>query len=118
MKHNVTIEYPVVKVRALFNGTVLASTTTPILLKEGGGLGYEPVFYFPEADVNKEYLSPSDTRSDCYLKGESRYWSLNVKNKKIDDVAWEYHRPIQGMEAMKGYVAFYSAHIEVLVEPF
>lgn len=113
MKHVVNLEHPHLDVRATIRGLVLASTSSPILLKEDGGLGYDAVFYFPISDVNTELLTPSNTRSHCYLKGEARYWSLDLGKLQLADVAWEYFHPIIGLEEIKPYIAFYSNQIKV-----
>jgi len=82
-------------------------------MKEDGGLGYDPVFYFPIEDVKKEFLTPSNTRSNCYLKGEAIYWSLELEKMELSDVAWEYVHPAPGMEEIIRYIAFYSNHVNV-----
>ena len=116
MKHVIKLEHPCLDVKATLNGTVLASTNSPILLKEDGGLGYDPVFYFPMADVKQEFLSLSTTRSNCYLKGEARYWSLNLGKLQLPDVAWEYIHPIPSLEIIKGHIAFYASQVEVEIQ--
>jgi len=116
VKHKVNLECPCLDVRATLNGIVLASTSSPILLKEEGGLGYEPVFYFPMADVKKEFLSLSPTRSNCYLKGEARYWSLSLGALKLVDVAWEYFHPIPSLAIIKGHIAFYTSQVKVGIQ--
>ena len=115
MKHAVNLEHPSLNVSATLNGTVLASTSSPILLKEDGGLGYEPIFYFPMSDVKKALLSLSNTRSNCYLKGEARYWSLKLGGLELSDVAWEYDHPVAGLEGIKGHIAFYANQVKVEV---
>ena len=115
MKHVVNLEHPCLDVRATLNGTVLASTRSPILLKEDGGLGYDPVYYFPMDDVNKEFLTLSNTRSNCYLKGEARYWSLNLGKLQLSDIAWEYAHPIPSLEIIKRHIAFYASQVKVEV---
>jgi len=116
VKHVINLEHPCLDVTATLNGTVLASTSSPILLKEDGGLGYDPVFYFPMEDVKQEFLSMSSTRSNCYLKGEARYWSLSLGSLNLVDVAWEYIHPIPSLEIIKGHIAFYASQVKVEIQ--
>jgi len=113
VKHKITLEHSKLEVFATINNTVLASTTSPILMKEVGGLGYDPVFYFPIEDVKREFFTHSNTRSNCYLKGEAIYWSLELGKLKLPDVAWEYVHPAPGMEKISRHIAFYSNHVKV-----
>ncbi len=115
MKHAIKLERSSLNVSATLNGTVLASTHSPILLKEDGGLGYEPVYYFPISDVKTQFLSLSPTRSNCYLKGQARYWSLTLGELHLADVAWEYFQPISNMDLIKDHIAFYANQIKVQV---
>lgn len=45
------------RVRVLHDGRVLADNTRTILLKEVGKRVYDPVFYFPEEDVDHAPLA-------------------------------------------------------------
>lgn len=117
MKHEINLEHPCLNVKAIVNGTVLASTNSPILLKEEGGLGYDPVFYFPIDDVNENFLLLSNTRSNCYLKGEARYWSIRLGQLHLSDVAWEYVHPIPSLDIIKRHIAFYTNKVKVEMCP-
>ena len=54
-------------------GVILAKLVMKPKMKEVGGLGYDPVLYFPMKDVKREFFRHSNTRSNCYLKGETIY---------------------------------------------
>ncbi|MBV1919653.1 MAG: DUF427 domain-containing protein [Pseudomonadales bacterium] len=68
------------------------------IMKDVGSLDYDPVFYFSIEEVQRQFVTHSNTRSNCYLKGEAIYWSLELGQLKLPDVAWKYLQPAPGME--------------------
>jgi len=85
-------------------GAVIAETKEALILREAG---YDPVVYFPRADVGMEFLDPSETRSVCPHKGEATYYHIAAHSGPIRDAAWSYESPIAGAEAIAGHLAFY-----------
>lgn len=91
-------------------GAILAETTAALELTEGS---YPPVIYFPRADVAMDFLDASENKSYCPFKGHASYYSIAAKSGPIRDAAWSYEDPKPGMEAIKGYLAFYPSKATV-----
>jgi len=84
--------------KAVFNNTILAEYDDIILL-EGN-------HYFPPESVNKQYLRPSETRTECHWKGIATYYDIVVDNQESKDAAWSYTDPLPVATAIKDHVAF------------
>jgi uncharacterized protein (DUF427 family) len=91
------------RIRALFQGRFVADSRHAAVLLE---LGHLPVFYLPRSDVDHRTLQASDTSTHCARKGDARYWHLHVDDRTIEDAAWAYPEPIEGVEPLAGYLAF------------
>lgn len=87
-------------------GAVLAESRDAIELSEDN---LAPVIYFPRADIAMAFLDASDTRTRCPYKGEASYFSIQTKSETLNDAAWSYEAPIEGIERIKGHLAFYSS---------
>ncbi len=94
------------RLRALFNGTVIADSENAVVLAEDG---YPPRVYFPPGDVRRELLTPSDHASRCPWKGEAAYWTLRVGDEALENAAWAYPEPLPELTAIAGYLSFYEA---------
>lgn len=92
------------RVRVAFNGETIGDTTRALLLLERGHL---PVYYFPRADLKDDRLRDSAHRTVCPFKGEASYWSVEVGDRVAENAAWGYERPLEGVAAIAGHVAFY-----------
>ncbi len=86
-------------VRAVFNGTVLAETEEHEVV-EGN-------VYFPPESINREYFSESNLHTTCPWKGLASYYTVNVDDQEVRDVAWYYPTPSQAAANIKDHVAFY-----------
>ena len=87
------------KVKAVFNDQVIAESENTKQL-EGN-------YYFPEADVNEEFLKKSDTQTGCPWKGTAYYYSVQVGGQTGEDAAWYYPDPKDAASAIKNHVAFW-----------
>lgn len=87
----------------------LAVTDNALFLEEKG---YQPVLYLPLADLPDGLLTPSDTSSHCPFKGQARYFHMRLENGTIEDAAWNYPVPIDGMERLATLVAFYPNKLQ------
>ncbi len=84
-------------VRAIWNGVVIAESENTIQL-EGN-------HYFPESDVKKEFLKPSDHTSVCPWKGTASYYNVLAKNGENSNAAWYYPKTSDMASKIKGYIA-------------
>ncbi len=102
--HEITIERATEHVRVVHDGTVLADSTRPLLLRETGC----PVrYYIPEGDVRMDLLTPSETHTYCPFKGTASYWSL----PDAADLVWAYPEPKAEVAELKGHLCFYDTEV-------
>lgn len=91
-------------------GAVLGESEAALELTEGT---YPPVIYFPRADIAMAFLEKSRTTSTCPHKGLASYYSIVEQDGTIRDAVWSYEAPRTGMEAIAGYLSFYTNKVEV-----
>ncbi|MEV5449533.1 DUF427 domain-containing protein [Streptomyces sp. NPDC052535] len=95
---------------AVWNGKVIAETPRTVIVESN--------HYFPPESLNRQYVTPSRTRSLCFWKGVARYCSLEVDGLKNPDAAWYYLRPSPLARKIKGHVAFWrGVRVEGTPEP-
>ena len=85
--------------KAMWNGQTLAESET-IQTVEGN-------VYFPEETVNRSFLKPSSTSSNCPWKGQARYYTVLVDGQENPDAAWYYPDPKPAAKTVKHHVAFW-----------
>jgi uncharacterized protein (DUF427 family) len=95
----------------LLGETVLAQTSSPLLLAE---TGLPNRFYIPAADVRQDLLEPSDMHTVCAYKGTASYWSVNTADGKLADAVWSYPQAEGDSAAISGYLSF--LHDEITAE--
>ena len=95
------------------HGVLLADSTEPRLLFEGG----LPVtrYYLPRSDVRVELL-PSDTTTQCAYKGQANYYSVRVGDRVIPDIAWSYQDPLLDASEVAGLVCFFNERLDVVLD--
>lgn len=94
------------RVRAVWNGTVLAESDDTVMV-EGN-------HYFPPDSVHWQYFKDSGTRTVCPWKGEASYHTVVVDGMPNPDAAWYYPQPSEAASEIKDRVAFWHG---VTVEP-
>jgi uncharacterized protein (DUF427 family) len=95
------------RVRAMFEGEVLADTRDALAMKEGD---YPVVYYFPRKDVRMERLERSTHSTHCPFKGDASYFSVQAGPR---DAVWSYERPFDEMAAIQEYLAFYPDKVQI-----
>jgi uncharacterized protein (DUF427 family) len=93
-------------VRGYRDGELVVDSKRVHMLHEAGIL---PVWYFPQEDVRMDLLRETDRTTHCPWKGDTRYFAIGDAER----AAWTYPEPIEGMEGLKGLVAF---HFDALDE--
>lgn len=91
-------------------GAVLGESKNALELTEGD---YPPVIYFPRADFAMALLEQTDTSTTCPYKGAATYYAIHTKSGVIDDAAWSYEDPKDGVAAIKDHLAFYPDKVTV-----
>jgi uncharacterized protein (DUF427 family) len=109
--HRVDVRRSSRPVRVRLGDTVLAETTSPLLLSE---TGLPNRFYIPAADVRQDLLEPSDTRTHCAYKGSASYWTVNADGRKLADAVWSYAQAEGDSAAIAGYQSF--LHDDLTIE--
>lgn len=70
---------------------------------------------FPPSSITKSHFTPTTTTTHCPYKGDASYYTVTTGKTEITDAAWYYPEPIQGMEKIRGFVAFYKTKGDVVV---
>ena len=86
--------------RAVWNGTVIAESPHCEIV-EGNQ-------YFPPDSVRREFLRPSEKRTECGWKGTASYYDIAADGKLNKDAAWYYPQIKPAAKNIEGYVAFWQ----------
>ncbi len=104
------VEATTQQIRIVFNGVVIAETTTAQRVLE---TSHPPTYYIPPADIAVEYLTPSRLTTVCEFKGRAGYCTIRVGDRVAEDAAWRYADPRPGYESIKNHVAFYPSRMDL-----
>lgn len=72
-------------------------------------------WYVPLADVRVP-VEPSGTVTWCAYKGRATYRTFVVGDRRLEDIAWVYERPLSDGEAVRGLVGLFTERLRVLVD--
>jgi uncharacterized protein (DUF427 family) len=97
---------------ASVNGRVVARSDAAVVVKEVGHDIYDPVVYFPRADVEMDALVRVDKSTHCPLKGDTEYFDIDTGAGVAHESAWSYVEMVLGDE-LKDLVAFDMSQVEV-----
>jgi uncharacterized protein (DUF427 family)/putative intracellular protease/amidase len=109
--HTITTEPVGGRAVARWGGEVVADSVDALLLRE---TGLPPVTYFPLDDVRMDLLHRTEHHTRCPFKGEASYWSIEVGDRRSEDIAWAYEDPLPARADLKGRLAFYADRLEAL----
>jgi uncharacterized protein (DUF427 family) len=87
-------------VKAVWNGVVIAESDDTVVV--------DGDHYFPQASLNRQYVTFSNHRSGSTWKGQAHYYSLLVNGEMNPDAVWYYPEPSEAAAAVKGRVAFWK----------
>jgi len=100
------------RIRVELDGTVLAESERPLIVFETG----LPVrYYLPREDV-RATLHPTTTRTACAYKGQASYWSAEVGDRMIQDLAWSYPAPLPDAADLVDLVCFFDEKTDLVVD--
>lgn len=85
-------------------GAVMGETSNALELTEGD---YAPIIYFPRGDVAMAFLDRMNQTSHCPHKGDAIYFSIVTKSTTLQNAAWSYEDPSEGVAQIKDHIAFY-----------
>lgn len=102
------------RVRVELEGTVLAESSSPVMVFE---TGLPTRYYLNRTEVDFSCLEPSDTVTRCPYKGTtSRYWSARIGDAVHRDLAWAYDFPTRQLVTAAGLVAFFNEKVDLIVD--
>jgi len=104
------------RVTAAIGEHTVADSTNAVVVKEVGRDIYDPVVYFPRADVTMHVFSRTGTTTYCPLKGSTEYFDVTVDGDTAADAAWSYVEMRLGDE-LKDLIAFDSSQVSVTIAP-
>lgn len=94
----------------IFNNITIVATQRAKRVLE---TSHPPVYYIPPEDIQMQYLQSVSGSSFCEWKGLAKYYDLNVDDKHVAKAGWYYSDPTLAFKAIKDYVAFYAAPMDV-----
>jgi len=97
------------RVEVVAGGTPLADSRNAQRVLE---TSHPPVYYLPQHDIDMSRLVQNDHSSFCEFKGRAVYWTLELEEGQIVNVAWSYPDPVKGFKAIKDHLAFYPSKVE------
>jgi uncharacterized protein (DUF427 family) len=101
-------------VRIELDGTVLAESSSPVLVFE---TGLPTRYYINRTEVNFGSLLPSGTVTSCPYKGQtSGYWSVRAGGTVHADLAWSYDFPTRQLLPIAGLIAFYNEKVDIAID--
>jgi uncharacterized protein (DUF427 family) len=108
--HPITLAAAPGRMRARFQGHVIADSDNALLLAEAD---YRPVCYFPRADIAMEFFARTERDTYCPYKGHASYFTLTMDGAIAENAAWSYEEPHPAMSVIRGRLAFYPNQVEV-----
>ena len=94
-------------------GHSIVESDAALVVKEVGRDIYDPVVYFPRADVDMNALSRIDKSTHCPLKGDTEYFDIVVGGSTLTEAAWSYVDMVEGAEALLHLIAFDTSKVIV-----
>jgi uncharacterized protein (DUF427 family) len=66
-----------------------------------------PVYYFPEEDVQRDALVPSEHTIQEEGLGRASFWHVRANSRQTEDAAWQIREPHkEAPEGIESYIAF------------
>lgn len=95
------------------DGERLAVSSAPLALFEAS----LPVrWYFARDEVTVELAPNPSARTGCAYKGWASYFDVGVAGRVEPALAWQYTRPLRGMERIRRRVCFFNERVELTVD--
>lgn len=87
------------------SGSVIAESRNALELLEGDR---PAVIYFPRADVAMAMLDATAHKTHCPHKGDATYYSIDAKNRVLENAVWSYEDPKDDVAVIKDHLAFHE----------
>ena len=99
--------------RASIGNQVIVDSASATVVKEVGHDIYDPVVYFPRADVDMDLLIPIDKSTHCPLKGDTEYFDIRIGETTVTEAAWSYVDMVAGAEPLQHLIAFDTRKVTI-----
>jgi uncharacterized protein (DUF427 family) len=90
-------------IRVKFNNEIIVESRHAMLLRD---VGYFIHYFFPESDVQMEYLIPTAHTTHSAIRGDTAHWTVRVGEREAENAAFTYPETQEGRPDMRGYIAF------------
>jgi uncharacterized protein (DUF427 family) len=110
MADHITIRKATGKWVVRAGGAIIGESGNALELLEGNAA---PVIYFPRADIGMALLEKTASSTNCPYKGQASYYAISTAAGDIQDAAWSYEDPLEGVAAIKDHIAFYGDKVTV-----
>lgn len=101
-------------VTASINGKEVAKSHKVLKVQEAGFDLYDPVYYFPKEDVQRDALQRTDKSTHCPLKGDTEYFNLDFAGVQMENAAWHYNQPLDRSKVLKEHIAFDQSQVQII----
>jgi uncharacterized protein (DUF427 family) len=100
------------QIKVIVGGETVAETTRARFLYE---TRLPTRYYILPEDVRMDLLVPSEKVTACPYKGTARYYSVKIGDHVFADTVWSYPDPIAECPKIKGYLCFFSEHVDEIL---
>ncbi len=94
------------RLRVMVDNVLIADTVQGFRVLE---TSHPPTYYFPQSDVDMQYVVPAAGSSICEWKGAAKYWDVLVGDRQIQRAAWSYPKPTQVFHDIADCLCFYPS---------
>jgi uncharacterized protein (DUF427 family) len=95
---------------AAIDGVVIAESDSALEVRESF---HESVIYFPADSARFDLLARTEHATRCPFKGDASYYSIVLDEARHENAVWVYEQPMPEIEALRGYLAFYTDRVAV-----
>ena len=95
------------------DGAIIADSRRALVMRAPGTPDQH---YIPREDVDMTRLSRTAHVTHCPYKGDASYWTIRGKAREVENGAWSYEAPFEGMTPIGGYLAFYQDRVDPIEE--
>ena len=92
------------------NGMTLVDCASTLVVYE---TALEPRLYVERSHVRMDLLRPSETHTYCPYKGTATYWTADVGDAEVADVAWSYEDPLPESSPLGRFLSFDEGRVTV-----
>jgi uncharacterized protein (DUF427 family) len=111
--HRIELRQSSRRVEVTLGGEMLAASSSPLALFEAS---LPARWYVSVDEVRAEILPNPDVRTGCAYKGWATYYDVRVGDRVEPALAWEYEKPLEGMERIEGLLCFFNERVDLRLD--